>query len=318
MRDVGRDAARFTLGADWEREIVLPIGLSLTGFAEARGDLFQVADNPTALDDTSARATGLVGIEARYPLLWDGAGSDVHIIEPVAQFIAAPYGGNSADIPVEDSLVTEFDETNVIDRNHFSGLDAVEDGPRVNLSLRYQGEISDDLKLDASVGRVYRFRTPSAFTVGSGLATTESDFVTFWQASYLDTFQVSHRMRFGDDATVTRNEFFGEFAIDRFQLSANYTFFEADPRIGTLTDREEVNAEALFTVDDNWSVGGFLQRDLQLREFVRAGGQLTYQNECCAVDLFVRRRFTDSTDAPASTSVGLRIRLLTLGDTGER
>ena len=29
-----------------------------------------------------------------------------HVIEPIVQFIAAPYGGNDPDIPFEDSLVT--------------------------------------------------------------------------------------------------------------------------------------------------------------------------------------------------------------------
>lgn len=314
VRDVGRDASRLTLGVDWEREVVLPVGLSLTGFAEARGDLFTVSDDPTIQEDTTARVTGLVGVEARFPMLWEADGRDIHVIEPVAQFVAAPYGGNGANIPVEDSLVTEFDETNIIDRNHFSGLDSIEEGPRVNLALRYQGEIGDDLDFDASVGRVYSFRRPTAFSTGSGLAESQSDFVTFWQAAYGDYAQVSHRMRFSDDAKITRNEFFGEFAIDPVEISASYAFFESDPLVGTLEDREEVNAEALLRFDQNWSFGAFLQRDLQVSEFVRVGGQLTYENECCAVDLFLRRRFTDSTDAPASTSVGLRIRLLTLGD----
>ena len=47
----------------------------------------------------------------------------------------------------------EFDETNVIDRNHFSGLDNVEDGPRVNMMVRYDALLSDRLSFDASVGR---------------------------------------------------------------------------------------------------------------------------------------------------------------------
>ena len=48
---------------------------------------------------------------------------------------------------VEDSLVTEFDETNLIDRNHFSGLDNVEEGPRLNVMLRYERIAEDGLQL---------------------------------------------------------------------------------------------------------------------------------------------------------------------------
>ena len=318
LRDEGRDASRVTIGADWEREVILPVGLALTGFAQLRGDLFTAADDATIQDDATARLTGHVGAEARFPLIWEGSEEDFHVLEPIVQVIAAPYGGNGQNIPFEDSLVTEFDETNVIDRNHFSGLDNVEEGPRINLALRYQGAIGDNIRLDGTVGRVYRFRHPSGFSAGSGLADTESDFVTFWQATYDPYVQVSHRMRFSDDATITRNEFFGALRLDPVSFRASYTFFESDPSVGANTDREEVNAEAEVRIDDNWSTSAFLQRDLQQGEFVRIGGALSFQNECCAVDLFLRRRFTDSTGAPASTSGGVRIRLLTLGDPDER
>ncbi|MEM1298319.1 MAG: LPS assembly protein LptD [Pseudomonadota bacterium] len=314
IRDEGRDASRLTLGADWERETIMPFGLALTGFGQVRGDLFSVSDDLAIREDFTARLTGHVGAEARFPLIWDSDGKDIHVIEPIVQGIVAPYGGNGANIPFEDSLVSEFDETNVIDRNHLSGLDNFEDGPRVNLAVRYQGEIGDALKLDATVGRVYRFRTPDAFSAGSGLADTESDFVTFWQAAYDPYVRVSHRMRFSEDAAITRNEFFGEFKVDPVEFRTSYAFYESDPSVGAFTDREEINAEALVGIDENWSVGAFLQRDLQLGEFVRVGGTITYENECCAIDVFLRRRFTDSNGSPASTSGGVRIRLLTLGD----
>ncbi|MEO1457184.1 MAG: hypothetical protein AAFV49_06395, partial [Pseudomonadota bacterium] len=38
----------------------------------------------------------------------------------------------------------------------------------------------------------------------------------------------------------------------------------------------------------------------------------------CAVDVFLRRRFTESEDSPANTSIGLQVRLLTLGSSERR
>ena len=313
-RNNGRDATRLTLGLDWEREVITSWGLSLTGFAEGRADFFSAFDDPTINNDLTSRITGHIGVEARMPWVWTPDDGATHVIEPVIQLIAAPYGGNGADIPFEDSLVTEFDETNVIDRNHFSGLDNFEEGPRANLALRYERIVSDGLRFDASVGRVYRLRRQRAFSAGSGLAESESDFVGAWSASYDPYVTLRHRIRLSNDADITRNEFFGAFKIDPVELNVNYAFFESDPAVGALLDREEVTAETIIGIDDNWSVSAFMQRDLQLGEFVRIGGQITYQNECCAVDLFLNRRFTDSTDAPASTSVGVRIKLLTLGE----
>ncbi len=122
-------------------------------------------------------------------------------------------------------------------------------------------------------------------------------------------------MRFDDDATVTRKEVFGGVDIDPVELSASYVFLENDPEIDAPLDREEVIASAGLQIDRNWSLSGYLQRDLQVGEFVQLGGQVTWENECAAIDLYLKRRFTDTEDAPASTSVGVNIRLLTLGTT---
>ena len=180
--------------------------------------------------------------------------------------------------------------------------------------MRYERIVEDGIRFDASVGRVYRLRRISAFSSGSGLSDTESDIVTAWQASYDPYVTLRHRMRFTEDATITRNEFFGAFKIDPVELDVNYAFFESDPSIGANLDREEVTGEVSIAIDRNWSVSSFVQRDLQLGEFIRVGGAIAYQNECCKVEVFLRRRFTDSNDAPASTSVGVQINLLTLGD----
>src|SRR5690606_2362666 len=102
-RNNGADNGRFTLGADWQREVVLPFGLSLTGFAQARGDIFSSVGDPTVPDTPSTRFTGLGGVELRYPLIWEPDGGADHILAPVVQAIMAPYGHND-DLPVEDSL----------------------------------------------------------------------------------------------------------------------------------------------------------------------------------------------------------------------
>lgn len=311
-RGNGRDASRLTLGADWQREEILPVGLALTGFAQLRGDLYSVDDDALIDDGTTARLSGHLGLEVRYPLIWEAEDAD-HIIEPVVQAILAPYGLNDDDIPIEDSLVTEFNELNVIDRNHFSGLDSYEEGPRVNVLLRYDRVTDDGLRFDAAGGRVFRLDDAEEFSSGSGLRSAASDWVAGWQAIWDPYVVVRHRMRFADDFAVAQNEFFGSLTLDPVELSASYTFLEADPTIGAPLDREEVSATMGLQVTPNWSVSGLLQRDLEQDEFVVVGGQLTYENECAAVDLFLRRRFTDLEDAPASTSFGVNVRLLTLG-----
>ena len=203
QRNVGRDASRLSIGLDWERQEILPMGIALAGFAEVRGDLFASFDDSAIREDVTSRLSGHVGFEARYPWLMTTEDGASHILEPVLQVIAAPFGGNGANIPVEDSLLAEFDETNVIDRNHFSGLDNVEDGPRLNMMVRYDAMLSDALSLDASIGRVFRLEDATAFSVGSGLNSAESDYVTAWNLEYDPYVTLRHRMRFADNGTIT-------------------------------------------------------------------------------------------------------------------
>lgn len=313
FRNEGRDVSRLSLGGDWERQKVLDWGLSLTAFAGVRGDFFLYEDDPVYGDGSVARATGLAGIEARFPLVTDTFNGFTHVFEPILQAIVAPYGGNDADIPVEDSLVTEFDETNLIDRNHFSGLDNVEEGPRLNVMLRYELLSNDKFNLDASFGRVFRLRSQDAFSVGSGLRDADSDYVAAWSAGYAPYVQVRHRIRVDDAGTITRNEVFGRVTIDPVEFTTSYLFYAADPGIGTATDREEVTGILDVGLTDNWSFGAFAQRDLFADAGVQYGGSVTYENECCAIEVRLRRQETGSVNDPASTSVSVQLKLFTLG-----
>jgi len=314
LRGEGTDTGRISIGADWEREEILPIGLALRGFASLRGDAFVIDEFGSSDVSTEFRLAPLMGIEARYPMIAEEEGGVYHVLEPIAQAIFAPYGGNGPDIPNEDSLVTEFDETNLFDVSHFSGLDRFEEGPRFNLGLRYERIAPDGLKFDATVGRVLRLREADAFTSGSGLATSASDWVGAWSASFDPYVTVRQRMRVSDDFAITRNDIGAEVAYGRIGLGADYVFLESDPSISAPDDREEVAGRLRLGLDENWSVNGEARRDLQLGEFVEAKGGVTFANECCEIDLYVKRRFTESEDAPKSTTVGVQIRLFTLGN----
>lgn len=319
LRNVGTDTTRLSLGVDWEEEIILPVGLALRGFAEVRGDVFLTFEDEGFGDnDTSFRLAPLAGVEARYPLIWEEEDGGAHIIEPIAQFIAAPYGGNGEDFPNEDSQQTEFDETNLFSTNHFSGIDGFEEGPRFNIGLRYERMTTFGLDFDATAGRVLRFADANEFDPGSGLNGTQSDWVGGWGASYQGYVSIRQRLRVDDDGSVNRNEVFGTVAYGPASLGGGYVFLESSPESGAPVDREEVTAFGGVQVTPEWGVSGFVQRDLEEKEFVEIGGTLSYANECCAVDLFVRRRFTESEDTPASTSVGVQVRLLTLGTSEER
>lgn len=314
VRGQGRDTSRFSAGIDWERQGVLPSGLVLRGFASVRGDLFLVDDLSGIGDATETRLAPLAGVEARFPLISEEANGAAHVLEPIVQAIAAPYGGNGAGVPNEDSLVTEFDETNLFDLSHFSGIDGFEEGPRLNLGVRYARLADDGLRLDATAGRVLRLRAADEFSPGSGLNKAASDWVGAWSVGFDPYVTVRQRMRIEDDLTITRNEITTDLTFGPVGLSAGYTFLAADPTIEVPEDREELTGRASLALDRNWTLSGQTRRDIAQARFVEVGGGLAYVNECCEIDLFVKKRFTESDNAPASTSVGVQVRLFTLGN----
>jgi len=171
----------------------------------------------------------------------------------------------------------------------------------------------DGLRLDATIGRVVRFRPADEFTAGSGLNGTMSDWVGAWAVGVDPYFTVRQRMRVGDSLTVTRNEFAADLNLGPVGLSAGYTFLAADPAIEVPDDREEVSGRAALELDSNWTLSGEARRDLRNDQFVEVGGGLAFSIECCEIDLFVKKRFTESDDAPAATTVGVQVKLFTLG-----
>jgi LPS-assembly protein len=317
LRGKGVDDGRLSFGTDWERQETLPSGLSLRGFAQARGDIFVRDDFGGVSNATDFRFAPLAGVEARYPLIYETPGGVAHVLEPIAQAIVAPYGGNPSSINNEDSQVTEFDETNLFDTSHFTGYDVVEEGPRLNLGLRYERLAPGGLNFDASTGRVLRFRDADEFTSGSGLRDAVSDWVGAWAASFDPYVTVRQRLRISDAFAITRNAISAELTFGRYEFSTGYIFLEKDPAIDAPDDREELTGHASVRINRNWSISGDVRRDIENDEFVRAGGGLTYANECCQIDFFVKRDFTESDDAPASTSVGVQVKLFTLGTQGD-
>ena len=316
FREEGVDTSRFTLGADWEREALLPSGVALRGFAEVRGDLFVNDDFGSVEAATEVRLRPLAGIEVRYPLTAGSAGGATHVIEPVAQAVLAPWGLNGDQIPNEDSLATEFDETGLFDVSHFPGLDRAEEGPRLNLGVRYELFGAGPWRFDANLGRVIRAKEADEFSPGSGLDGIVSDWVGAWMVGYDPYVRIRQRMRLSGDLGITRNEIGAELTFWRADLDLSYIFLEADPLIEAPEDREEIIARGQFRLAPNWWLVGNLRRDLGNGEWVQAGGGIRFENECCRVELSVERDFTSAEDSPASTTVALEVRLFTLGNPG--
>ena len=80
-----------------------------------------------------------------------------------------------------------------------------------------------------------------------------------------------------------------------------------------LPSREELNAQADLNVWRNWQVFVAAQRDLQGGQFLNTEYGFGYEDECLAISLAYRRKYTSDAilGLPPSTSVILRFNLKT-------
>jgi len=306
-RESGRDVGRLSVDADWERRAVLEAGFVGRAFGRLRGDLYHVVDDPER-DGTVTRLAPHAGAELFYPLASQGP-LGFQLLEPGAQIVAASDSGDD-DIPNEDSLIVEFDETNIFDVNRFPGRDRIEGGTRINLGLRYARTGDDPLRLDASLGRVFRLSRDSSFSDGSGLAERRSDYVIGWGVGWGRALSLQNRLRLSDDLGVNRNEIALRAALGPARLRASYVDLDADATAGAEKDREEAALGGEIDLTRRWTLGAFGRRDIENGADVAASLGAAYRTDCAAVEIFVRRDFTETEDNPAATTVGLRARVL--------
>ena len=313
-REDGRDFNRIGTGLTWQRAFVTDPGVLVTPFANAQADLYLIEDDPQFSENTEIRATGAVGVDIRYPLIAQNT-LGTHVVEPIVQLIAAPNTRDDDDIPNEDSLDTEFDETSLFALDsRFPGEDRFEGGSRANIGVRYGFEAESGLAFEAVYGRVVRLRDNTDFSSFSGLRDEISDHVGAMRLTLPPYFDITHRFRYdGDSDSFRRQELYAQGTYGPVSGGIGYTFLAANPDAGFDVDREELYGNAALRVSDEWTVYGSGRSDLETSRFVSAGGGVRFENECCAVDLSVDRRFNDDRDANDDTSFGLNVRLKSLG-----
>ncbi|MEM7269873.1 MAG: LPS assembly protein LptD, partial [Pseudomonadota bacterium] len=312
-RESGRDVARLSLGADWSRQAIMPQGVVLRGFADVRMDHYVIDDDP-ALPDDATRLAPRAGVEARMPFSRVDEAGGVHIAEPIVQFVYAPDDIFDGDIPNEDSQNAEFDTLNLFETDRQPGFDRFENGARFTVGGRYERVYDEGFGFRAAAGRIFRFDGINDFSPNAGLNSVSSDYVAQLDLTYQDWAELRTAWRVSDDFGVERAEITGALDFHPLTVSGRYLFVNADPVAGSAIDRSEVALAAELSLDRNWAVGAEARRDLIRDRFVTAGAVLRYEDECAGVDIYARRRFTESVSAPRGTSVGVSVRLF--GATG--
>ncbi len=357
-----RDSRSGSAEANWQGAYTFTSGIRVQPFADARFDAFSINDGqllngvgaalkPAASTDT--RELGTLGANLSWPFIkpiWGGS----LVLEPLAQLVYANRVKFNPNIPNEDSVSFEYDETTLFEINRFSGYDLAEGGARANLGARATLDLTGGRSASFLIGRTFRTESDLVFTPQSGLQGTSSDWVTAVSVTPVAGLSFFNRARFdGNDWTVKREEFGGNFSYGKFFASVRYAYeqsgiVQVDCSVSQITMQngvdvcpspfggalvaagssvigrvENIDLNGTWQFLKNWGVSVNATRDLVGYEangkfnpvWPQAQIGLFYIDDCMRVDLIYTHDETYSATIGPSNSIGFRLTLNTLGGT---
>jgi LPS-assembly protein len=129
-----------------------------------------------ATNFVTGRAFPQVGLQWSYPFVHPG-GSITPLVEPIAAVYAAPNGGNQRQIPNEDSLSFQYDDSDLFRPDRLAGYDILDTGQRVDYGLKLGLYDNSGGSWRALIGQSYRAETNPFLPLGSGAEERLSDIV---------------------------------------------------------------------------------------------------------------------------------------------
>ncbi len=319
-RREGTDTRRLSIHNGWNLPYVAPKGDVYTLSAELIGDFYNTNNLEVTgqenISNFAHRLVPQVALDWRYPFVSSDA--NVHkMFEPIATFVISPYGGNSANIPNEDSQNVAFDDTNLFSKNRFSGLDRIEGGPRINYGFKWGAFGKGGGSTSLLLGQSYRYKKDDTFVVGSGLEDNFSDIVGRLQASPGPKFNVFYRTRLKKDNLETqRNELDLRMGVPALRLDTRYASFDRQEG-SEFAAREEITGLLSSQITDTWrsSLGG--SKDLAEGDTRSMNLNLTYEDECFLFSGAIKRTFFQNEDLQPENSMVFRFLFKTLGEVSQ-
>lgn len=295
----GPDSQRLTEEVSWRRPFTLGNGQLWTIQMDVRSDFYHVdndgldqADYPGVPTGSHyySRAIPYMALDWRWPFLADAGEGRSFILEPIAQVIAQPYGGNLAGLPIEDSSAFELDDNNIFSFNPLPGYDLVESGPRVNYGLMVE-EMFSGGEAQAEIGQSYHLKTDPILDAYTGETGTSSDIIGRFSATF-PHFSVIDRVDLDrDDGSLERNELTLKTSYGRSSFAVNYLQLPANSANDVLR-QQQVTAQADLNIFDNWQLFGAIQQDALTGKVLNTEYALGYQNDCFGLALGWRNRYT--------------------------
>jgi LPS-assembly protein len=319
MRDEGSNTRRLSLEGGYAIPFVSDYGLVTTVSTSLRADGYHLdrvqVDGLNENNVLAARAIPRAAIEMRYPFV-RGTEGIRQVIEPIAAFIAAPNNGNPVEIPQEDSVVVELDDTNLFSEDQIPGLDRVDTGQRAVYGLKAGLYGEHGGRMTGFFGQSYRLDNDDLNGDTSDLHNGKSDYVGRLLISPDKYMDLLYRFRLAEnDFKLLRGETSVAIGPPSFRLTGDHVYIAAETSNGLYPDRQEVNADLSSQLTDYWSVGLNTRRDLTADGGpLEHGVRITYEDECFRLGVKFRRDFTSSVDVEEETILSIEMVFKNLGN----
>lgn len=318
-RSNGPDSQRLTTELNWRLPMVFGAGQLWTLIADARGDVFHIDNNdpinfPTVPDKSRyvSRAIPYVALDWRWPFVSQTRSGNSYVLEPLVQLIGQPYGGNPRGLPIEDADAFEFDDNNIFSVSQLPGYDLVESGPRANVGF-IANAIFKGGEIQGLVGQTYRLKPDSIFANFAGQSGTASDVIGRLSIKF-PHLDITDRLDLDrGNGTLRRHEFYVTGTYGRSSVQVAYVQLPAEALNLGLPAREQLNLQGDINFYQNWQAFAAIERDLLGGKMLDTEYGLGYEDECLAISVAYRRKYTFDAiqGVPPSTSVILRFSLKT-------
>lgn len=321
-RTQGRDVHRLSSEVGWEVPQLGSHGDLRRLRLSLRGDLYNVQGDPEDSTvgggtETSGRVLPRATIDWSLPLVGSGAEWQYEV-EPVASLNVAPTGGNSNNIPNEDSIDFEFDESNLLLPSRYTGLDVNEGGTKLAYGMRFSALDPQLRRVSGVIGQNLQLIGNDIYPSNSGLAGTLSDIVGRLEVRPSELLDIAYRFRLDTDSPeFARADLNVGIGPSRARLNLRYVKLSSEAAKDardTLEGREALIAGVRVQITDHLAVAAQTRQDLKENSPVANTFGLLYADECFLVLAGLEKDFTQRGEVDEPLTFTLRIGLRTLGD----
>lgn len=311
-RGEGARYRRFLTSADYTKPVYLEDGSKLTLGGSMRMDFYNVDSNTAAT--ASNGSDNVMRWLPEATATWEKpyiSPNGMHTIAPTVMAAISPRGGNPDEIPNEDSVAYELDESNLFEPSRYAGLDRVETGPRLVYGLDNRWGTAGNTDWRLFLGQGIRRFNDDALPASGGAATTISDWVGYAEANPVDWFNFNQRFRL-DNATFDVRRLDTQMRLGRdkeTRLYATHTFLDNGP--------EEVSADFRAPLTDWLEFLSRMRKDMAEDKLLLGEAGFLFKQNCYEVSLIARRHGYETSDLRPGTDYLVNVQLLTLGGDDE-